>query len=131
MSIISGVQDEERDSIEFSYYATAATETEIEFKLEFKNPLVISQSSENPERLSVVVNLDGSTNLDGVSFEDKVTVLTSFVPRQIPSEAEAAAIASSGESSESASAAAMGSNFLVSLILAASLNQLWSMMNGL
>jgi len=122
MSIIPGVQDEERDSFEFSYYATAATDTEIEFKLEFKNPLLISQNSKNPERLSVAVNLDGATNLEEIGFEDKITVLTSFVPRQIPSEAEAAAIASSGESSESASAAAMGTNFLVSLILAASLN---------
>ena len=57
--------------------------------------------------------------------------LTNFVPRQIPSEAEAQAIMEVGSSMGAASGGAMFGTFAVSLILAASLNQLWSMMNGL
>ena len=46
----------------------------------------------------------------------------SFVPRQIPSEAEAAAIESSGDSAGASTTTAGATNFIVSLILAASLN---------
>ena len=53
------------------------------------------------------------------------------IPRQIPSEEEAAAIESGGESTEVGSSSVMGGNFILNLILAASLNQLWSMLNGL
>ena len=53
------------------------------------------------------------------------------VPRQIPSEEEAVAIESGGESTEAGSSIVMGGNFILNLILAASLNQLWSMLNGL
>lgn len=59
------------------------------------------------------------------------TTLLVEVPRQIPSEAEAVAIESGGESSEIGSSSIMGGNFVVNLILAASLNQLWSMLNGM
>ena len=48
--------------------------------------------------------------------------LKRVLARQIPSAEEAAAIESSGSSAEGANAAVMGTNFIVSLILAASLN---------
>ena len=54
-----------------------------------------------------------------------------FVPRKIPSEGEAAAIASLGESSGGVATGVMASNFIITLLMAGSLNQLWSMMNGL
>ena len=62
---------------------------------------------------------------------NETVTLSRVLARQIPSKEEAAAIESSGESSEAASASVMAGNFIISLILAASLNQLWSMMNGL
>ena len=43
----------------------------------------------------------------------------------------AATIESVGATAESASTAAVGTNFIINLMLSASLNQLWSMMNGL
>jgi len=48
--------------------------------------------------------------------------LKRVLARQIPSAEEAAAIESSGSSAEGANAAVMGTNFIVSLVLAASLN---------
>ena len=49
----------------------------------------------------------------------------------MPSAAQAATIAGTGGSMEAVSATAGVTNFVVSLIMAASLNQLWSMINGL
>ena len=49
------------------------------------------------------------------------TMLT-VAPRQIPSEQEAVAIESGGESTEVGSSVVMGGNFVLNLILAASLN---------
>ena len=65
-----------------------------------------------------------------ISVEEEYTVVRPL-PRQIPSAAEAAAIEGAGATSEVASTAVMGGNFIISLILAASLNQLWALMNGL
>jgi len=58
-------------------------------------------------------------------------ILEVEVPRQIPSEEEAVAIEETGEASESSCLAVMGGNMVVNFILAASLNHLWSMINGL
>lgn len=103
--------------------------TEILFKLHFNNPLEISQNAES-EKIKIIVNLDKYTDKDGLSLPRNLT-LTAYMPRQIPSEAEAATIESAGSSTEDASASVMISNCVVSLIMAGSLNQLWSMMNGL
>ena len=59
------------------------------------------------------------------------TVLIATLPRQIPSEREAAAIEKGGETCELASSLMMGGNLILNLILAFSLNHLWSMLNGL
>ena len=65
-----------------------------------------------------------------ISVEEEYTVVRPL-PRQIPSAAEAAAIEGAGATSEVASTAVMSGNFIISIILAASLNQLWALMNGL
>ena len=78
----------------------------------------------------MTLNIENFVDTIGLSLRRDAT-LQSFIPRQIPSEAEAAAIENSGASSGDVSTGAMAGNFVVSLILAASLNQLWSMMNGL
>ena len=44
---------------------------------------------------------------------------------------QAAAIEAAASTAESASTAAVGTNFIINIMLSASLNQLWSMMNGL
>ena len=76
------------------------------------------------------MNLEKYTDSDGLSLPRNLT-LTAFIPRQIASEAEAASIESAGSSTEDTTASIMISNFIVTLIMAGSLNQLWSMMNGL
>ena len=70
------------------------------------------------------------TDPNGLEIDGYANVI-SFVPRQIPSAAEAAAIEDSGTSSEASSSSAMMTNFIISMVLACSLNQLWSMLNGL
>jgi len=57
--------------------------------------------------------------------------LETFIPAQIPSAEEAAAIEGAGGSLGGASSGVMAGNFLMSLAMAASLNQLWSMIGGL
>ena len=59
------------------------------------------------------------------------TILFADVPRQIPSDVDVAAIEKGGTSSKIASSVAMGGNLVLNLILAFSLNHLWSMLNGL
>lgn len=49
----------------------------------------------------------------------------------IPSEEEAVALEQSGDSSETASLSIMGGNFIMNFLLAAALNHLWSLLNGL
>ena len=53
------------------------------------------------------------------------------VPRQIPSEQQAYLLEKGGETSELTSISVMGGNFIINLIMAFSLNYLWSMLNGL
>lgn len=59
------------------------------------------------------------------------TMVTAKLPLQIPSEEEAVTLEKAGESAEDTSMSVMGGNFLVNLLLVASLNHLWSMINGL
>jgi len=113
----------------FNFNITSTEQTAIEIKFTFDNPLEISQLSD-PEKVKVALNLESFKHPDDIKMQGYV-FLTSFIPRQIPSEAEAAAIESSGSSTEDGSTAVMSSNFFISLLMAASLNQLWSMLNGL
>ena len=76
------------------------------------------------------MNIDQITDEYGQSLPNGTTMIVN-APRLIPSEEEAVAIESSGESSENASLSVMGGNFVVNLLLAAALNHLWSMLNGL
>jgi len=104
----------------FTYNITSWTPTQIDFKFNWDSPLEISQS-DPPERIQVTLTMDQFTDSDGLSLPRQET-LVKFIPRQIPSAAEAAAIEDSGSSSETSTAAAGATNFIVSLILAASLN---------
>ena len=113
----------------FSYNITGTSGTEIDIKFTFDKPLEISQQ-QDPERVNVTMNMEKFTRPDGKDMAG-YAMMTSFIPRQIPSEAEAESIEDSGSSSETSSTVVMLTNFIVSLILAASLNQLWSMLNGL
>ena len=58
------------------------------------------------------------------------TILKVVLPRQMNGD-EAATIEAAASTAESASTAAVGTNFIINIMLSASLNQLWSMMNGL
>lgn len=57
-------------------------------------------------------------------------MLSTELPRLL-SESEAESISQGAQTTQAVSSAVMGSNFLLNLILAASLSQLWSMLNGL
>ena len=83
-----------------------------------------------PDKVKLRLNLNSFTDEYGQSMGNDTTLIVE-VPRQIPSEEEAEALEKGGETSEATSSSVMGGNFIVNLILAASLNHLWSMLNGL
>ena len=114
----------------FKFDITSQTDSQIDFQFKFDKPLEISQQAAAPERVNFTMYMGDFSDPNGNEIDGYANVI-SFVPRQIPSEAEAAAIEDSGSSSEAGSAGAGLTNFIVSLILSASLNQLWSMLNGL
>ena len=119
IKIIPGVYSDP-SVLGFTYNITGMSGTEIDFKFTFDKPLAISQELE-PERVNITLNMERFTHPDGLEMAG-YAIMTSFVPRQIPSEAEAKSIEDSGSSSETSSTVVMVTNFLVSLILAASLN---------
>ena len=93
------------------------------------NPLEVSQNDE-PDKIKVILNIDQITDEYGQSLPNGTSMIVD-APRQIPSEEEAVALEQSGESSETASLSVMGGNLVVNFLLAAALNHLWSMLNGL
>ena len=100
-----------------------------QFKLKYMNPLEVSQNDE-PDKIKVILNIDQITDEYGQSLPNGTSMIVD-APRQIPSEEEAVALEQSGESSETASLSVMGGNLVVNFLLAAALNHLWSMLNGL
>ena len=114
----------------FEYTVTYVSSTGINFKLKFDNPFEISQQSD-PEKIMFVMDMKGVTDSDGLKFTDKRNSVQAWIPRQIADEAEAQAIESAGEDLSGASTGVMAGNFIISLLMAASLNQLWSMIGGL
>ena len=102
----------------------------ITLKLKFRDPILVSQQAESKDHLSVTVNLASvGISQDGLALYDS-TMLQVELPRML-AQGEAEAIASAGQATEAIATAVMGGNFVINLILAASLSQLWSMLNGL
>ena len=112
-------EDSDQDLLDLDWELKAADEAGVEFKLIFNQPLEVSQNDQ-PDKVKVMLNLDSYTDEFGQSMGN--TTMLIEVPRQIPSETEAAAIESGGESTEVGSSSVMGGNFILNLILAASLN---------
>ena len=117
------------DMLNLDWEITEFTEKGIDFKLYYVNPLEVSQNDE-PDIVKVKLNLSQFTDEYGQPMEDG-QIIEVEVPRQIPSEEDAVAIEATGQTSETGCFAVMGSNLVVNFILAASLNHLWSMINGL
>lgn len=111
----------------FSWIVTDVSPELIELQISFADPLQISQNEE-PDYLSVKVNMDyfvdeNNLPLERQSFEAEI-------PRQL-STGEAEAIGAGAAATQAVTTAVMGSNFVINLVMAASLSQLWSMLNGL
>ena len=117
------------DLIGLDWTLSEAGEEALSFKLIYTDPLEVSQN-ETPDKVKVLLNLSEFTDEYGQTLGND-TILIVDAPRQIPSEEEAQAIEKGGESSEAASSSVMGGNLILNIILAASLNQLWTMLNGL
>ena len=90
----------------------------IEFAMVFKNPLEISQGDE-PDEVMLILNLSKFKAKNGSRMRS--TILTVLLPRQMNID-EAATIEAAGSTAESASTAAVGTNFVINIMLSASLN---------
>ena len=121
--------DSDLDNLNLDWEISGADESGLDFKLKYKDPLEVSQN-DIPDKVKLRLNLNSFTDEYGQSLGNDTTLIVE-VPRQIPSEEEADALEKGGETSEATSSSVMGGNFIVNLILAASLNHLWSMLNGL
>ena len=121
----SGYDDGEMFRFEWSL--VDVTNFGIIFELVFEDPIMISQGEE-PDALDLTLDLSEFRSKSG--YEMKPMVLHIMLPRQMNVDT-AAAIETAAATAESASTAAVGTNFLINIMLSASLNQLWSMMNGL
>ena len=83
-----------------------------------------------PDIVKVILNLSRFTDEFGQPMADGLEMEV-VVPRQIPSEEEAKTLETTGETAENASFSVMGGNFIINLLLVASLNHLWTMINGI
>ena len=99
----------------------------IDFELIFDNPFSVSQDSE-PDMVKLLLDLSEFRAKNGERMQS--TILEVLIPRQLNGESGAIMV-SAAAAVDTASTAAVGTNFLVNLLLSASLNQLWSMLNGL
>ena len=122
-------EDSSADMLGLDWEILSFSPLGLDFKLFYTDPLEISQNAE-PDIAKVVLNLSQFTDEYGQAMADG-TILEVEIPRQIPSQEEADALEESGETAEGTSSITMGSNFILNLILAASLNHLWSMINGI
>ena len=111
------------------YTIVELSSTVIKIKFTFEDPLEVSQNDPT-ERVKVTLTMEKYVDQDGLSLEPG-TELTKFVPRQIPSEAEAETLEKAREIMGAAIGGTMASSFAITVIMGASLNQLWSMVNGL
>ena len=117
------------DLLRFNYTLTDIDSREITIKFKWEHPLELSQN-DPPERMRLVLNMEKYVDEDGLSLERDLR-LTCYVPRQVLSEDEVNAISAGGIGSNASSGGAMFFSFVSSFMVGASLNYLWSMMNGL
>ena len=111
----------------FEWDLTEVTNYVISIEITFENPILISQG-EKPDEIDIAIDLSEFKAKNGYSMSPMV--MNILLPRQMNVDS-AAVIESAAATAESASTAAVGTNFLINIMLSASLNQLWSMMNGL
>ena len=100
-----------------------------ELQLNFTNPLQIS-AGEEPDLLLIQLNLSGFLDENEQKFPDSV-VKYSPIPTQIASLEQAEKINDSGSAASSSSKASISSNFIVNILMAGSLNQVWAVIEGL
>jgi hypothetical protein len=100
----------------------------ITIDLEFLSPIQVSQG-DLLDTVYLFISFANITDIYGSSLPE-FEVITKQIPRLMGSKAEAAAIEAIGTSLKYTSTAIVSSNFLVNLLLTASLNGLWSMLNS-
>ena len=94
----------------------------------FDNPLEVSQKDE-PDIAELTLNLQQFKDEYGQAMESKSLWL--IIPRLLLSGSSEELIEATGELAGDASTTTMTGHFIVNLMLGASLNHLWSMINGL
>ena len=100
-----------------------------EIRLNFTNPIMIS-SGDDPDLLLIQMDLSDFEDENGQKFPSSL-VKYSQIPTQIPSLEEAKQVEEQGSTASSSSKSAVGSNFIVNIMMAGSLSQVWGMINGL
>lgn len=100
-----------------------------EIRLNFTNPIMIS-SGDDPDLLLIQMDLSDFEDENGQKFPSSL-VKYSQIPTQIPSLEEAKQVEEQGSTASSSSKSAVGSNFIVNILMAGSLSQVWGMINGL
>ena len=76
------------DLLHFNQTITAISPTELSLKFRWEHPFAISQTdADPPERLEIVLNVEKYVDGDGLSLPRNFTI-SSFVPRQIPTDSE-------------------------------------------
>ena len=101
----------------------------LEIELDFNEPLDVS-SGDEPDLLAVQLNLDQFKNENGKGLQESL-VKYFQIPPQIATQAEADAVDVTCDATQASSQSLLGVNFLANLLLAGSLSQVWSMINGL
>ena len=116
------------NEIGFDWEVSDVSDQAIDLKFTFKNPLLVSQESK-PDQIICMLNLSAFTDNFGQPLRDQK--LSVDVPQQVRTEEEAIAVKESAKTVTTTASSVMGANFFLGIILALSLNQLWSMLNGL
>lgn len=111
----------------FDFNITSFTSTEIEIKFDFEHPYEISQT-QSPEHIFVTLNVENFTDSDGLALYRNYN-LTSYIPRIIPSEAEADSMETLAIVLGTLLVLVIIFHFVVCIIYKKSFNNVWSVIN--
>lgn len=116
-------------ALSFRWNVTAEDKRTMDIQMFFDNPFAVS-SNPIPDKVRVTFN-DPKLwiGADGLLMTNNTKVIERFLPTQMfPGGAGAAAAQTMTGAASSAKAVVIG-NFIFNLLMSASLNQLWSMIN--
>lgn len=115
--------------LRLTWFVKEYTSQQMQIQIEFEKPLFVS----NPDNDEIEIRFESDDvfyDKNGQSLTANSKVLLKNIPRQFPDQATAAAFEKAAEVADNASTAFLAGNVFLNIVLSASFQYLWDMINA-